>query len=126
MFNISDQITFIPADNLSAPACVAGTAYTADIFHAGSPNSISPDGMIIVPTAGADTPWIYFSDAGSASTTQAVGPTLMNCLQPSNACSMAPFSFVSDQTRNLVLDFDDQIGPFGGPCTTHVPVLSVR
>jgi hypothetical protein len=132
MFHISDFISFTP--QTTEGTCVAGTAINNfDIFQSGNgqPDSIDPNGMHIIASAGPteDRPWIYFSDAASAAATQAPGPNL-SCVQPtpgtSNACLMAPFNVFSDQSRSLVLDFDNQIGPFGGPCTAHAPTLSVR
>jgi hypothetical protein len=129
MFNISDAVTFIPKDSVE-PLCVAGTAYSADLFQSGSPDSIAPDRTthITARTAIEDFPWIYFSDAASAIKTQPQGYVL-SCLQPGNACSMAPFVVLSDQARSLVADFDLQLGPVTAgvpPCTTYVPVLSIR
>jgi hypothetical protein len=129
MFRISDSISFVP--QTTEGTCVAGTRYTYDIFQSGNPNSVDPTtGAPIMATSSDDKPWIYFSDAASATMTQPAG-AILSCVQPtpssgSNACAMATFSVFSDQARSLVMDFDLQIGPFVPPCALHAPVLSAR
>ena len=128
MFNISDRITYSPKDNIE-PFCVAGTAYTYDIFQSGA--SISPEGVPISGTGNDDKPWIYLSDAPTAAS---VGnacflPTKTGAAGP---CAMAPLTILSDQAHSLVMNATNQLGAFGSSPPTCIlnptdpMVISVR
>ena len=127
MFHVSDLVTVVPQS--TDASCTAGQSYTFDMFKDPSTDqSINPDnGSIITGTNGEDDPWIYFSDSPvAAATNSCFQPVPINCAC-SGPCPLSAFQVLTDQTRSLVINFDNKLGDFGnGVCTLHPPALSIR
>jgi hypothetical protein len=126
MSHISDQMTVVPLATV-APDCTAGQTYVQDIFNDNLIDvSIDPGGTTVTGTPSADEkPWIYFSDAPSASAAN-------GCYQATlsgngGPCVLTAVNLSGDATMSLVFDFDNKIGSANASCGANsAPSLSVR
>jgi hypothetical protein len=132
--HLSDIITVTPATS-EGTVCTAGTPFTTDIFNTPAQGDISVD-----PVTGAlingrgdpvaplieDDPWVYFSDAtGASSSNNCYRPTVVSAGQ--GPCLLSALPVTGNQTRTIVYDFDGVVGDYGnGHCQLGPPVISIR